>query len=365
MNSALAFVLAFLIASVATPLVRRLAVRWKVLDFPRMPRKIHTKPTPLLGGLGVFVAVAVGTLCAVVLIPQVILGGVISPKHLIGMLLGACILMVGGFLDDKYSLPPWRQILFPLAAAIVVVASGIGIKSITNPFGGVIPLDSAQFTLFSLGGVPYQLTFPADLFTVLWLMTLMYTTKFLDGLDGLVSGIAVIGAAVLVGLSLTALVNQPETAVLAALTAGAFAGFLPWNWHPAKIFLGESGSIFAGYLLGILAIISGGKIATTLLVLGLPLLDAAWVVSRRVFVEKRSPFSPGDKLHLHFRLMDSGLSARHTVLIIWSISLAFGGIALFLKTQAKAIAFVLLVALMCVLIYVLSRPRDRGNAPTL
>ena len=178
----------------------------------------------------------------------------------------------------------------------------------------------------------------------LWMMGMIYTTKFLDGLDGLTSGIAVIGGLTMFALSLTEKVNQPITAGLAVIFAGAFLGFLIYNFYPASIFLGESGSTLAGFGLGILAIILGAKIATALLVMGIPILDVAWVIVRRVFY-RSSPFV-GDRKHLHYRLLDIGLTHRKAVLALYAISALFGFTAVFLQSLGKLIALVILLLLM-------------------
>jgi len=220
------------------------------------------------------------------------------------------------------------------------MASGIGIDYISNPLGGVFRFDSWQLEIFRFNGLPYFITVWADLFTFFWLLGMIYTTKFLDGLDGLTSGVTVIGSLIIAALSLTATVFQPETALLSLIVAAAFLGFLIFNWNPASIFLGESGSLFAGFSLGVLAIISGGKIATALLILGIPILDVAWVILRRLFY-RRSPFS-ADRGHLHLRLVDSGLSVRVVVIVLYVLTILFGLSSLFLQSRAKVLALVFL-----------------------
>ncbi len=331
-------VLTFAVAVVATLIVRRLALRFGVLDRPEGERKKHARPTPLLGGAAVIAAVSVGVSVAW---PQLI-GGYLLPKHLIGLFFGAATLLIGGALDDKFNLSPRVQFIFPVVAALAVIGSGIGIDYITNPLGSVLRLDSWSIELFRIGELPYQLTVWADLFTFIWLLGMVYTTKFLDGLDGLVSGVSVIGAVIIAVLSLTATVYQPETAHLSLLVGAAFLGFLVFNWNPASIFLGESGSLFAGFALGVLAIISGGKIATTLLILGIPILDVAWVIIRRLLYRK-SPFA-ADRGHLHLRLVDSGLSVRRVVLLLYTLTVLFGISSLFLQSTSKVWALLVLGA---------------------
>jgi len=336
----ISFIVTFLLAVFLTGLVRRLALKWRVVDEPTEPRKIHKKPMPLLGGLAIFLSFF-AVLGYYIFFTDKLLGSEIVVKNLIGVFLGGALLMIGGFLDDKYKLKPKYQIIWPIAAVIAVIVSGVGIDQITNPFGGLLHLDSWQKIIFWWDGIPYKITILADLFTFVWLMGMMYTTKFLDGLDGLVSGVSTIGAIIIFFVSLMAEVAQPGTAMLSIIFAGACAGFLVWNFNPAKIFLGEGGSLFTGFILGVLSIIAGGKIATTLLIMGLPILDAAIVIIRRLISRPRS-LVLADQKHLHFRLLDAGMTQRQAVFSLYFVTLAFGTSTLFLKSGGKVFALVVL-----------------------
>jgi UDP-GlcNAc:undecaprenyl-phosphate GlcNAc-1-phosphate transferase len=337
------FIVTFLLAVFLTGLVRRLALKYKIVDEPTEPRKIHKKPMPLLGGFAIFLSFF-GVLAYYVFFTDKILGTEIFAKNLIGVFLGGALLMIGGFLDDKYKLAPKYQIIWPVLATAVVIVSGVGISQITNPFGGLLHLDSWQKIIFWWQGIPYKITILADLFTFLWLMGMMYTTKFLDGLDGLVSGVSTIGAVIIFFVSLMAEVAQPGTAMLSIIFAGACAGFLVWNFNPAKIFLGEGGSLFTGFILGVLSIIAGGKIATTLLIMGLPILDAAIVILRRLWNRPKS-LVLADQKHLHFRLLDAGMTQRQAVLSLYFVTLAFGTSTLILKSEGKLFALGILAVL--------------------
>ncbi|MFA5051599.1 MAG: MraY family glycosyltransferase [Patescibacteria group bacterium] len=330
--------------------VMKWAKRRQVVDSPEQApeRKIQPGPVPLMGGLAIFFTLLLVT-AGYALFSHRLLGGYMLPKYLVGMAIAGALLMVGGYLDDRFHQKPARQIVWPVLACLAVVGAGIGVTYITNPFGGVLRLDAIQWQIFSLHAIPYHLTVWADLFAFAWLMGMMYTTKFLDGLDGLVSGIGVIGSVILFFLSLAKEVAQPETALVASIFAGACLGFLVFNFHPARIFLGEGGSLLIGFMLGIISIISGAKIATALLIMGIPILDVAWVIIRRIFFERRSPFSTPDRKHLHFRLLDVGLSHRQAVLLLYVISAAFGSVALFAGTREKMIALVVLAGVMVVL----------------
>jgi len=341
------FLLAFLLSVIITYIVRKIAIKHQIFDQPALSpeRKVHKKPTPLLGGAAIFFSVLIVT-AGYTFFTDRVLGGYMLPKYLVGILIAGALLMIGGFLDDKYNLKPVKQIIWPILACFSIIAVGIGINYITNPLGGVLYLDTVKIKIFTLNNLPYYFVIFADIFAFCWLMGMMYTTKFLDGLDGLVSGITTIGAFVLFFLSLNQEVAQPETALLAIILAGSAFGFLLFNFHPAKIFLGEGGSLFTGLMLGVLAIISGAKIATALLIMGIPILDVVWVIVRRLFFEKKSPFSTADKKHFHFRLLDIGLSHRQTVLFLYLVSILFGGVALFLGGQQKMIALFALLGIM-------------------
>lgn len=335
----ISFILTFFLTVFLTYAVRRLALRWNIVDIPTSERKIHKKPIPLLGGLAIFLAFFL-VLGYYVFFTDKVLGGQILAKHLVGIFLGGLLLMIGGFLDDKYNLKPKWQIIWPILSVLIVIASGIGITYITNPLGGMLRLDEWQKIVFWWHGVPYKITLLADIFTFVWLLGMMYTTKFLDGLDGLVSGITSIGAVIIFFVSLMKEVSQPETAMLSIILAGACAGFLVWNFNPAKIFLGEGGSLFTGYMLGILSIIAGGKIATTLLIMGLPILDAFLVLVQRLFAKKSLVLA--DQRHLHFRLLDAGMNQRQAVFSLYLVTLIFGSSTLFLKSEGKLFALILL-----------------------
>lgn len=347
MNYFYAFISVFILSIIFTPLIRRYALEKKIVDYPGH-RKIHKSPIPLLGGLAIFFSFFL-VLSYFVFFTPYILGKTLALKQLIGVFIAGLFLMIGGFLDDKYNLPPKKQFIWPLLAVLTIIISGVGVKYITNPFGGEINLEIRNFFIFNFLGSPHYFSFPADILTLFWLLGMIYTTKFLDGLDGLVSGITAIGSLIIFGLCLFTIFFQPEVGFIAIILAGAYLGFLMFNWHPAKIFLGEGGSTFSGFMLGILAIISGGKFATTLLVVGIAVLDVAWIIIRRVILEHHSPFL-ADKKHLHFRLLDIGFSHRQTVLLLYFLALFFGLATFFLKSMGKLVILGILPVLMAILV---------------
>jgi UDP-GlcNAc:undecaprenyl-phosphate/decaprenyl-phosphate GlcNAc-1-phosphate transferase len=322
------FALAFIISFVATFLVSRIAVRRRILDMPDDERRFHKNPTPTLGGIAIFASFFLVTLFLGVF-GGYLLNGNIPFKVLLAIWAGGAILMIGGYLDDRYRLPASLSIIFPVLATLAIITSGVKAVSMHNPLTNhiivLMPL---------LSGVV----------VFLWTMTMTYTTKLLDGMDGLTTGISAIAALALFGLSLSPQVMQQQTAILAITFAGSLLGFLILNFHPAKIFLGEGGSTFAGFMLAVLAVVSGGKIATTLLVMGIPLLDMLWVILQRL-MNRQSPFS-GDRKHLHFRLTEIGFSIPQAVLFLYALAGIFGGIGLFMQSRAKLVALVILFLVM-------------------
>lgn len=358
-----AFSLAFTLAVILTLVVKKLALKLDIVDRPNSERKIHKKPIPLLGGVAVFFSFTL-LLAYYSFFTNYIIHDFIQAKFIVGIIIAALLITIGGVLDDKYNLKSRIQIIFPITAVLVIIFCGIGITHIRNPFGGIISFNNWEFVVLYWQGLPYKITFMEDIFTFIWLMVMMYTTKLLDGLDGLVSGVSAIGALVIFGICLSPLVAQSNTGILAILLAGTFCGFLVFNWNPARIFLGESGALFAGLMLGVLSIISGSKVATTLLIMGIPLLDVVWVILRRIR-NGQNPFKFADRKHLHFRLLDVGLSQRQAVLVIYGLTALFGGLAIFLQSFGKLIALVALAIVMiilaCLLVFVYQRKPDKNE----
>ncbi len=321
------------------------ASRWfarktKAIDVPSplVPKKIHRVPTPMFGGLGIFL---VGMIGMILLAKLGFLSPALELRQLIGFGLGATLLLVVGLLDDRYTFPP--RVLFPLyiVACLLVVLGGTSVRDITHPFvPGTLSLVWQEWTF-----IPGVLSFvwPADVLTMGWLLILLFSTKLMDGLDGLVSGQAAIGAGIILLLCLLPTYHLPAIALLSALMLGSYLGFLPSNIHPAKQFLGEAGSTLAGFTLGFLAIASGAKLATAFMALGVALIDVALVIFGRF--RRHVPITQGDRTHLHHQLLDAGFSQRRVVGILWSVGLLFGLAALALQTRGKLLLLGLLVIL--------------------
>lgn len=331
----LSFFLAFLLALLLVPMVKKIAVRFDIVDKAgREDRKIHLSDKPLLGGAAIF-----ASFFAVIFLFRVFGFGDFSripDNFLIGIFIGALFIMIGGALDDKFNLRPYQQIVWPLLAAASVLFFGLKITYITNPLGG--PTSAIIYLAPAIGGI----------ISFIWLMVMMYTTKFLDGLDGLATGVAAIAAVIIFLLSLDWDVPLSGTGIMALALVGAALGFLVFNWRPAQIFLGEGGSIFLGFMLGALSIISGSKIATTFLVVGVPALDVAWVFIQRL-ARGESPFSHADRKHLHYRLLDLGFSQKGAVLFLYFVALSFGSLAIFAKSFGKLIGLIILIIFMAVI----------------
>jgi UDP-GlcNAc:undecaprenyl-phosphate/decaprenyl-phosphate GlcNAc-1-phosphate transferase len=356
---AIALFIAFIIGLFLTPVVIWLAKRLNVIDYPTKERKVHKKPTPLLGGLAIFAAFQITVAIFYFLSNDFT---EIKPKQFIGLFISGLVLMIGGFIDDKYGLKPKHQIVFPVISTLIIIACGVGVKWLSAPVGGgTWFLDQWSFTVFWHDGLPYKITLLSDLFTFVWLIGMTYTTKILDGLDGLVSGVTVIGA---IFIFLTALSNnipQPDVALLCVILAGAFLAFLLFNFNPAKIFVGEGGSTFAGFMLGVLSIMTGSKVAVTLLLMGVPVLDVGWTIVRRL-MEKKNPFKGADRKHLHYRLLDAGFSVKRAVLLLYALAVIFGAATLTLQKYNQSVLIVgilLIFTFILLLAYLYKKRQER------
>ena len=320
MSFILVFVIGILAAIGLIPFATWVAIRTGAIDQPSS-RRIHDKPTPRLGGLAIFFAflAAVG---ASFLFPRTDPNEI---ERLKGLLIGCGLMFAIGLYDDYHELKSIPQLVAQLSAAIIAVASGVTIAEIPNPFGGALP---------------FQEWFAA-LFTVFWLVGMVNTINWLDGIDGLAAGVSVIAGGVM--FIHTYHLQQYSISLLALALISAALGFLLFNFSPARIFMGSTGANVLGFALGVLSIIGGAKVATALLVLGIPILDVAWQIVNRLRAGK-SPFV-ADRGHLHHRLLDLGLSQRAIVIMYYTLSAIFGGLALILPSGVyKLIALVIIGA---------------------
>ena len=340
-----AFVASALVALLVTPGVRRVVHRLQIVDHPD-ERRTHHAPLPRGGGIAVAIAF-LGVGGSFVMfggsLPGMPGNGSVSSVNLFGLFAGGILATALGTLDDRFDLRARWQFLGQLVLAAIAVATGVTVAFIGDPFGpGII-----RFAL------PIGIAF-----TVVWIVGMINSLNFIDGLDGLSTGIALIAAVTLGLLSLTPQVNEPLVAVLCFVLAGGLLGFLRWNFHPAVIFQGSAGVMFLGYVLAVLAILGSAKVVVALLVLAVPIIDTFWVIVRRLS-SGRSPFSP-DRGHIHHRLLDLGLSHRSTVLLIYLVCATLGLMSLFVSSATGVLAFV--VALIGFGVVAFALRRDPNGA---
>ena len=327
-----------------TPLVRWAALRRGLVDAPGEPRRVHTRPVPRLGGLAMFAAFAVGVALMFALDIYRIQGpltynSVFEPVRVLFVLAGAGVITAVMAVDDIRGLPPLPRLVVQVGAALLVVlpsliwpggpnplpdgtgmesagtlhfdqGAGVIATSVRNPFGGTIELPLALAVVLS----------------VVWIVGMTNTINWLDGLDGLAAGVSAISCGVL--FVIMCMLQQYTLAYLPLVLGAATLGFLPFNIHPARIFMGDSGAMFLGFTLGIISIIGGAKVAAALLLLGIPILDGVYIVFYRLY-HGRSPMS-ADRGHLHHRLLDIGFSQQQVVMVFYLLCGTFGLLALLL-----------------------------------
>jgi UDP-GlcNAc:undecaprenyl-phosphate GlcNAc-1-phosphate transferase len=355
-EAVVAFMAALVVSVCATFAVRRIARKLRIVDMPSVERKRHERPVALLGGLGLFVSFWLVIGAFLWLHPDLVLGKV-TLVQLASVFLATCGIIALGIADEIRDLRPRTRFIATLFIAFAPLLGGIGLDGITNPFGGTIGLDRPQIYI----PVVNTLLMIGDAVIFFWLLGMMYTTKLLDGLDGLATGIAAIGGIMIFLLTRTPKFFQPDVGLLAAVFVGVCLGFLFFNFKPASIFLGESGSLLLGFILGILAVISGGKIATALLVMAVPILDVARVMIVRLL--RKQKLSQGDREHLHYRLLDLGFSERSAVLLLYGVAFLFGASTLFLPSTGKIIVLGFLLVFMVALSVYLHRRTTAVRAP--
>jgi len=334
-----------------TYLTIRIARRFRLLDRPHGPYP-KVRPVPRLGALPIFLTFAGVSLW---------FSGAEGP--LLSLIWGAALVTLIQVVDDIRPLSPLVQGAGHILAALIVVGGGVGVEYITNPIREWIGPDFIRFDAWripvSLGGWSHTFTVWSDLFTVLWIFAIVNVVDWLDGMDGLAAGVGIISSATIVVISI--LLGTPATALLGAVLLGTLAGFLPLNFFPAQIYLG-GGAFLLGYLLAVLAVFSGAKTGTALLVLAVPIIDAAYVIYQRVRAG-RSPFV-GDQNHLHHRLMEAGLKHPQIVLLEWGVVAVLAIAAFWLKGFSKLAAVGLVfVGVLIGNWLLLRRPASKGRKP--
>lgn len=319
----LTLILCFLCSFFITPFVKKLAFLIGATDKPNH-RKVHQKIMPRLGGLAIYISFLIGIF-------------IFSPSkepHL-AIMLGGLIIIITGILDDIYELSAKIKLILQLAAAFTVVLIGgvqVQIEFITLPWGKV------EFGFFAIP------------FTILWIVAVTNAINLIDGLDGLAAGVSSIALITIAGMAI--IMGNTYVVAVAALVLVSTLGFLIYNFHPAKIFLGDTGALFLGYMIGVLSLL-GFKGVTMIsfivpiLILGVPLSDTFFAIIRRLI--NKQPISAPDKSHLHHRLLKMGYTHRQTVLMIYAIAAMFGLIAV-IFSQAKTLGALLLIAVLIIVI---------------
>ncbi len=326
----LAMGLAAVVALASTPLVKALSVKVGAVDVPKDGRRMHNHPIPRMGGLAIFL----GFMAAVLLFVPLD-----TEKR--GMLLGAVIIVVLGMLDDRFALPAMPKFVVQIIAAVIAVMAGNRIDVLSNP------------NIFSAN--PYWelgvLSIPV---TVIWIVAITNAVNLIDGLDGLACGVSTISAATMLVIALLVreqdvLVSEQDVAVMMAALVGACIGFLPYNFNPAKIFMGDTGSTFLGFIMAVVSVQGMFKMYNIIsfvvpfLMLGLPIFDECFAIIRRL-TRGQSPMAP-DRGHVHHRLIDMGFSQKQAVGVLYVISAILGLSAVVLTASGAVKAMVFLLAM--------------------
>jgi UDP-GlcNAc:undecaprenyl-phosphate GlcNAc-1-phosphate transferase len=339
--------LAFALAALTTPLVGFLARRFGMLDMPG-GRREHPRPIPRPGGLAIAVAfgLAIFTFWLFDRLaghPFLIPEDVRTPRFTLTAV--AALLGMGlGLVDDVLELRARWQFLGLLTVAAVIVAAGIHIDFVNDPLSDRL----------------VELAVPvAVAFTMFWIVGMNVALNFIDGLDGLAAGVAAIAALTLGGLALLPQVSEPFVAWMSFALAGAIAGFLLFNFHPARLFLGTTGVTFLGTMLAVLSIFGTAKVAAALLVLGVPIIDTFYVLVRRT-LSGQPPFAP-DRGHFHHRLLDVGLTHQQAVLLIYALTALLGSLAFMTSGRGQIASFVAVAVLLGVAVMALAQRSSKAE----
>lgn len=329
----LALGVSFLIAFCSTPLVSKMAYTVGAIDVPKDNRRMHDHPIPRLGGL----AIAIGFLLSTFLFEDL-------DRQMQGILLGSIVILVLGVFDDCLTLPALPKFFVQIFSAIIVVMHGCTIRYVTNPFS-------------SVPGACFDLGFLAGPITVLWIVTMTNAVNFIDGLDGLAVGVSGISAATMLVIAM--LVSEEHVAVILAALLGACLGFIPYNFNPAKIFMGDTGATFLGFILAAMSIQGLFKMYAVIsfvvpfLILGVPFFDICFAVIRRL-LKHQNPMT-ADRGHIHHRLIDMGFSQKQSVAITYTLTGILGLAAVLLTGSGEEktlilVAAAFIVALLAILV---------------
>ena len=338
-NIAIAFILAFIVAFMATPYTIKIAHKIGAVDIPRDKRRMHTKRMPKFGGPAVILGFIVSMIYLIIIMS---IEGSLDlfndqeyGKKMLGILLGIGVIAITGIIDDIKTLKPRQELIGQTVAAIIVVYFGLKIEHLEVPF------------LYKIG----LSEFFSQFITVLWIIGITNAINLIDGLDGLSSGISLISC---VSLLIIFILNDSPIIATVIVTAmsGALVGFLPYNFSPARTFIGDAGSNFLGFMLAVVSILGVAKtytlavIVLPVIVLGFPIFDVLFAIIRRLAKGKsiKAVFKP-DKGHLHHRLVEKGFTQRQAVLILYGLSASLGMFAIILFDSGiwKALSFLLMI----------------------
>ncbi len=343
LNLTLSITVAFLISFAATPLVKKFAEKVGAIDVPKDARRVHDHPIPRMGGLAIFL----GFLISVVLFVKI-------DTKLQGVLLGAVVIVIVGIIDDITPLKAWLKFLFQILAAVIAVLHGVTIQLLSNPI-----ISGEAHLILGYLSIPV---------TVIWIVAVTNSVNLIDGLDGLAAGVSTISAVTLVVIALVA--SEGSIAVIMAALAGACLGFLPYNFNPAKIFMGDTGALLLGYVLSTVSVIGFFKfyafitVLIPLLAMAVPIIDTTVSFFRRLLTGK-NPMQ-ADRGHFHHKLIDMGLSQKQAVAIIYLLSAIMGLIAVIFATNGifKYAMLIITALLAVILIVVIKRMHIRKNKIT-
>lgn len=346
MIETLAFIVAGLLTYILTPPVIKFAQSFELVTDPQKrhhPAHTHNGTIPRGGGLPIFIGILITTLFFVQI------------NHIMyGILVSSFFLVILGLFDDRAHISPYLRFFFNILIAAIAIGFGLGIPYISNPFGTLIHLDQWRFTFNFFGS--HSVLVISDIIAIIWLVWTTNTVNWSKGVDGQLPGFVAITAICLGLLSqrFTAHdISAQQVELFAFVVAGAFAGFLPWNFYPQRIMPGYGGGGLAGFLLGILGILSFGKIGTAILILAIPTIDAVYTILRRI-KNKQSPFN-ADWGHFHHRLLEIGWGRRRIAVFYWSVSAILGLVSLYLNGVEKLIAFFTIAIILFAFIFLLNQ----------
>ena len=329
-TSALAFATALLLAFMLTPVVKAFAYKIGAVDVPKDNRRMHKTPIPRVGGLAIYL----GFLASVLIFGRI-------DSDMKAILLGSVVIVLFGIVDDVVALKPSTKFIGQIVAALIPIMSNVKVSLLTNPF------KSGEYIELGIFSIPI---------TVIWIVGMTNAVNFIDGLDGLACGVSSIASLTVFTIAL--LVLEPYIAITMAALAGSCFGFLPYNLNPAQIFMGDTGSMFLGYMLATLSITGLFKLYAIIsfivpfIILGLPIFDTGFAIVRRI-LKGQSPLQ-ADRGHVHHRLIDMGFDQKQSVAILYAVSVVLGLAAVIFTTSGEMKIAIFTVAVLFCLFFAIN-----------